>query len=366
MDNTRTIKPATGSRMDVKLLVYGILFSIGFSLIIFFTGMGLEARFTGGTGFIEDQGVAWYFWQLPGEFRTPWTRITPWLFYFAHQITVWVLSWRLMHGEHQGMWTNQPRKEHYLILAANAGFCVLHYVQTQLWYDGLAQDVPIWTSQGSVIVMLVLIALIANRWRGYVWGKKLAVGRDAMNGAIKWHGYYIYWALIYTFWFHPMDSSLALFLGFMYMFLLLFQASTPLLKIHLNHRWVIFLEIFVWIHGTVVALESDYIRKASSTGITWPIFFFGFLGMLVFNQIHGLTRSKVVKFTVLGIYISSIIITYSIIGWDLAWQIVSIPAAELLSVLAAWGLFAVIPRLKHAWNHSEQEKMPDQAKKVPP
>ena len=31
--------------------------------------------------------------------------------------------------------------------------------QTHIWYDGLAQDVPIWTSQFSVIIMLVIILL---------------------------------------------------------------------------------------------------------------------------------------------------------------------------------------------------------------
>ncbi len=41
-----------------------------------------------------------------------------------------------------------------------------HLVQTWLWYDGLAQDVPIWSSQGSVIVMLVLILFLETPRRG--------------------------------------------------------------------------------------------------------------------------------------------------------------------------------------------------------
>ncbi|MGC7094338.1 hypothetical protein ACPZ19_06725 [Amycolatopsis lurida] len=38
-----------------------------------------------------------------------------------------------------------------IALAANLGFIALHEVQTQLFYDGLAQDVSIFSSQGSVV-----------------------------------------------------------------------------------------------------------------------------------------------------------------------------------------------------------------------
>ena len=44
-------------------------------------------------------------------------------------------------------------------LGANVFFIVLHFVQTHLWYDGLAQDVSILSSQGSVIVLLVFVLM---------------------------------------------------------------------------------------------------------------------------------------------------------------------------------------------------------------
>ena len=39
--------------------------------------------------------------------------------------------------------------------------------------------------------------------------------------ARKYHGYYFAWAIIYTFWYHPMEITGGHLLGFFYMFLLL-------------------------------------------------------------------------------------------------------------------------------------------------
>ncbi|NMC08444.1 MAG: hypothetical protein GYA24_24765 [Candidatus Lokiarchaeota archaeon] len=336
-----------GLAPDMKLLWIGIAFSIGFTFIIWFFSIGLQSRMEGIYGtFWPDFGAAWYYWQLPGEFLLP--RITAWAFYLAHQVTLWVLTWRTMCklGGKKPLWSENPDKDHYIILLVNLAFVILHLVQTQVWYDGLAQDVPIWTSQFSVILMLLLTLLIETPRRGFFWGKKLPIGKDAMNGMIKWHGYYIQWALVYTFWFHPMDGSFAMITGFAYMFLLLFQSSTFLLKVHLGRKWIVFLEVFVWLHGTIVALESDYIRFSSSS-ISWPIFFFGFMGMLVFTQQFGLTKKKAIHYSLLAAYIAMAIITFSIIGWNKVFALVSIPMAEYLGALAGWGLFALVPRLKN-------------------
>ena len=55
----------------------------------------------------------------------------------------------------------------------NLIFMFLHLVETHLLFDGLAQDVPIWTSQGSVILMLVFVLIIENRRRGLFLGKRV-------------------------------------------------------------------------------------------------------------------------------------------------------------------------------------------------
>jgi hypothetical protein len=351
----------SGLLPDQKLLWIGIAFSVGFTFVIWFFSIGLQPRTEGIYGtFWPDFGAAWYYWQLPYEYF--WPRFTAWTFYLAHQVTLWVLTWRAMRklGGKKPLWSDNPDKDHYLILAVNLAFVILHLVQTQIWYDGLAQDVPVWTSQFSVILMLLLILLMENPRRGFIWGKKLPIGKDAITGIYKWHGYYIQWALVYTFWFHPMDGSLAMFFGFMYMFLLLFQSSTFLLKVHLGRKWIVFLEAFVWLHGTVVAIESDYIRMASS-GISWPIFFFGFMGMFVFTQQFGLTKKKTVHFTLLAAYIVVAMATFSIIGWSKAFALISIPMAEYLGALAGWGLFALVPRLKNKGNIQSEAMSPHPA-----
>ncbi|MEX2728265.1 MAG: hypothetical protein Q6353_013495 [Candidatus Sigynarchaeum springense] len=348
IETDRNENTQKGLKADQKLLWIGIAFSIGFTFVLWFFSIGLQSRMEGIYGtFWPDFGATWYYWQLPAEFF--WPRFTAWTFYLAHQITLWVLTWRVMKklGERKPQWSDDPDKDHYVILLVNLAFVVLHLVQTQVWYDGLAQDVPIWTSQFSVILMLLLILLMENARRGFIWGKKLPIGKDAMNGLYKWHGYYIQWALVYTFWFHPMDGSLAMFFGFMYMFLLLFQSSTFLLKVHLGRKWILFLEAFVWLHGTTVAIESDYIRNASSSGLSWPIFFFGFMGMFVFTQQFGLTKRKAVHFSLLAAYIAIAIITFTMIGWNKAFAMIAIPMAEYLGSLAGWGLFALVPRIKN-------------------
>ncbi|MFX0101413.1 MAG: hypothetical protein ACFFCS_17695 [Candidatus Hodarchaeota archaeon] len=338
-------------RKDLQLLWIGILFSIGFTVLIGFLGVALPY----GVVLLEDKGATWYYWKLPApQF---WPIFTSWAFYLAHQITIWYLTWKGMKKlKAKKPWQSTPDKVHYQVLAANLGFVILHLVQSQIWYDGLAQTVPIWSSQFSVIGMLILILVMMSPTRGWFWGKKLKIGKDAMKGMYKWHGYYITWALVYTFWFHPMDTGIALTFGFFYMFLLLFQSSTFLMKVHLGRKWITLLEVIVWIHGTTVAIESDYIRKASSSGISWPIFFFGFLGLFVFTQQFGIIKKKWANFLLLGIYIALIVITYSIIGWDSVWQVVSIPMVEYLLIFVTWGLFALVPGLKKGrWKKKQSE-----------
>src|SRR6185503_9106697 len=107
-----------------------------------------------------------------------------------------------------------------IALAANAFFIGLHFVQTHIWYDGLAQDVSIFSSQGSVIVLLVWVLLMENPRRGLFFGKKVKFSETVIRFARKYHGYFFAWAAVYTFWYHPMVSTPGHLVGFMYMFML--------------------------------------------------------------------------------------------------------------------------------------------------
>jgi hypothetical protein len=93
-------------------------------------------------------------------------------------------------------------------LGGNALFIGLHWLQTRLWYDGLAQDVHEVTSFASVAVMLVVILIMENHRRGLFFGRKVSLVSAAGEVARKYHGYYFAWAIVYTFWYHPMENTL--------------------------------------------------------------------------------------------------------------------------------------------------------------
>ena len=109
-----------------------------------------------------DQGASWYYWKLPQP--TVWTHLSVWACYAAHQVTAWGLIFYAQH--HLRGYVAGLRGINVVALAANLGFIVLHMVQTQVFFDGLAQDVSIYSSQGSVILLLVVVLLMENRRRG--------------------------------------------------------------------------------------------------------------------------------------------------------------------------------------------------------
>ena len=180
-------KEKKSTREDLKMLWIAIAFSIGFTFLLSWLGLSLQDPSRFGP-FLEDKGATWYFWKLPDT--TFWSYFTPWAFYIAHQVIIWMLTWKGMSKlqTHKPAWTTKPAKIHYWILGANVAFCIFHLIQTQLWYDGLAQSVPIWTSQFSVIGMLIMILVMENARRGIFWGKKVKISKDAYNGIYKWHG----------------------------------------------------------------------------------------------------------------------------------------------------------------------------------
>ena len=89
--------------------------------------------------------------------------------------------------------SNSLRSANYLALGVNGFFVLLHLVQSHLWYDGLAQDVSIWSSLGSIVVMLVWVLLMENPRRGLFFGKKIGFPRRLTEVARRYHGYYFAW-----------------------------------------------------------------------------------------------------------------------------------------------------------------------------
>jgi hypothetical protein len=317
-------------RKDVIALWIGIAFSFAFTGLIWLAGQNLEAvRAT----LLPDQGASWYFWKLPQP--TLWTQATAWGFYFAHQITMWGLIYYAQ--TRVGKYSTGLHKVNIIALAANAFFILLHFIQTQIWYDGLAQDVSIWSSQVSVVILLVWVLLMENRRRGLFFGKKVGFGREIIDFARKYHGYYFAWATVYTFWYHPMETTIGHLAGFVYMFLLLLQGSLFFTRIHTNKWWTLFNEFTVLIHGTLVALYQGN-NMAS-------MFFYGFAGMFIVTQMHGLSLPRWGKVGIYLLYAGSALAVYSTRGVAKTWELVGIPLIEYGAVFVLTLVFWLILRV---------------------
>lgn len=249
---------------------------------------------------LPDAGAAWYYWKLPSV--NIMATISMWLFYGAHQVLCWYFIWKLQHEKHD-LQRENIGKYNMALLIVNGVFSVLHLIQTQLFYDGLAQFVPVSSSQYSVIVMLVFMLILLNGVRGLFFGKKVPLSHKAVYGIQKTHGYYIAWAIVYTFWFHPTESTWGHLLGFFYMFLLMLQMSLAYTKIHTNVKWVTVLESLVALHGTVVALVAG--QKL------WSMFMFGFVMMFMVTGMYGVVKLKRLRIAFSAIYLAAAVIVYS-------------------------------------------------------
>lgn len=328
-------------RTDLLVLWGGILFSLAFTGLIWWAGGRLDV-----IELLPDQGTAWYYWKLPSP--TFWTRATAWTFYLAHQVAIWGLIYYAQKSKLK--YSTHLHKVNIIALGVNAFFIALHFLQTHVWYDGLAQDVSIFSSQGSVIVLLVWVMLMENSRRGLFFGKKMPISKQVIRITRKYHGYFFAWATIYTFWYHPMVSTSGHLIGFLYMFLLLLQGSLFFTRIHINKWWMFTNEFAVLIHGTLVAVMQG-------NGI-WPMFAFGFGGVFIITQMHGLGLSRWVRWALLFVYIGAVLWVYSERGWLYLNEIIRIPVIDYIAVMVLAGLFWLglwLARLIRSWRSSDAE-----------
>ena len=279
-----------------------------------------------GIDFAPDEGASWYYWKLTNP--TAWTRLSAWSAYVGHQLVAWGLILYAQH--HVRRYTSGLHRINVIALAANLGFILLHMVQTQVFFDGLAQDVSIYSSQGSVILLLVVVLLMENPRRGLIVGKPLPISGRITDFLRRYHGYLFSWAAIYTFWYHPMVNTAGHLIGFFYMFLLLVQGSLFYTRSHLNRYWTLTLELLVAIHGTLVAVMS------SGPHGMWPMFLFGFLMIFVLTQMHGVGLSRRTRTLIAIGYVAAVTVVYSWRGWPRLFEVTWIPIIEygLVGVIA--------------------------------
>lgn len=291
-----------------KALVWGIAASFLFTGLIFvLRPLGIQIDF------LPDTGASWYYWQLPED--TTIARVTAWAGYIGHQVFMWGL---IAYGQSKKL---KPTKGlhtlNWIALGGNAFFIFLHWVQTHFWYGALAEDVSVFSSQGSVIMVLVLVLVMETKRRGLFFGQKINWMTEGKNTLIRYHGHLFAWATIYTFWYHPMDNTIGHLLGFFYTFMLMLQGSLIFTRAHTNKFWTATLETFVLIHGTLVAVMLG--QEA------WAMFLFGFATMFVVTTLHGLGLSRLTRAVVLALYAISILLVYSERGWAQLNEIIRIP-----------------------------------------
>jgi len=245
----------------------------------------------------------WYYWQLPQDQADAVSRVVVWVLYALHQIGHWVLIWfaqqhkKEMLENKEEVYVSKLRWYNWALVGVTWLFHILHLVQTHTTYDATAKDVVIQASQGSVIMMLVFILLIEYRDRGLVFGwpnqwsddavaKKLRLTPEPIEYVRKYHGYAFSWAVIFTFWYHPMENTYGHVLGFCHTFLVMIQGSLIYQKIHLNKYFRFLLETWVLFHGFAVAVM---VAKGEWWDEMAPFMFGIGFGTLVFvTQLYGL------------------------------------------------------------------------------
>ena len=250
----------------------------------------LAAPYSADIDFAPDRGDWWYYWQLPDA--NAWTRLSAWLPYTLHQVSIWYLIASAQRARPKYVFG--LHEFNVRALAVNAFFILVHIAQTKIFYDGLAQDVHEATSMGSVTLMLFLIILMENRRRGLFMGHSVKQLYGVGDVVRRYHGYYFSWAIIYTFWYHPVEMTSGHLAGFAYMMLLLLQSSLFFTRFHTHRWWTMFLEVLFVFHGALVAA---YIMNQPGRS-PWSEFLFGGFCTFLVCQLHGLGLSTKAKLAI--------------------------------------------------------------------
>lgn len=280
------------------------------------------------------EGGFFYEWQRADpDF---WSRATAWIGFALHQLAVWLCIYYAQ--KHYTQYTDRLRGANWAALGVNTLFIILHYFQTMFFYDGIAQDLPSWTAQFTVIMMLFVILAMENKRRGLFFGRKVKFRQEFYRWLREYHGYAFSFAVIYTFWFHPMIATLGHLGGFVHVILVMVQGSLFFTKMHLNRNWKFLLEVLVLPHAALVALNQG-------GGLVY-MFLFGFMAMFIVTQMHGLGLKSWMKTAFAAGFLITVLITYVFLRQPYQVnEVIRIPAILYLMVFAMYGLWWLFARL---------------------
>ncbi len=325
-----------------KLFIYALIGAVLLSLAILLMPTSINDFFDVDPA-LYDNGFNYYLWKFRAVDQSMTAKVSAWVLFFLHFGTVGYFMQKLK--EDQPNKVDGVSKYNIYLLLTNVVFIILHYIHTVTVYDALAQDTPVWSSQGSVIVMLVLILIIENRRRGLFFGKKVPLPKESTRAVMKYHGIYISLATIFTFWYHPMENTVSHIIGFFYMYLLFIQMSFSRTKIHQNKYFNLSLEVTVLIHGTLVALTTQ--------NAPFAMFLFGFATIFFVTQIYGIGLKKNVIHILQAIFVIIALLTYSGLFNDNEFfminEVIRIPFIEYVLVFVfVYGIYAWI-KIPNKW-----------------
>jgi len=226
----------------------------------------------------------------------------PWVFYWLHQIPQWYLIWRAQSEKPK--YSDDFRWFNWAMLKLNVVFLVIKYVQTNLTYDGISASMPLAWGTGTVGVMLFLVLAMEVPRRGIAGGKggRFRITKECGKFIRKYHAYYISFALINDFWYHPFEATPGHLFGILNDCLLLWQTVSIYHRSHRNAYWNLCLEVLVLPHSAVIAINRGRWSCApenplASTLSSCPMsvsgmFGFGYFFVLIVTQMHGLPKMK--------------------------------------------------------------------------
>lgn len=310
----------------LKIVSIGLFVSAAFTFVIFVT-----AGYLAGFEIVGSTRPFQYPWRLVHP--TSLSHLTAWIGYLAHNIAVWIilfLAQRQKPGFENGFrWFN------WAMVGTHVVFILLHLLQTRLWYDGLAADVPEITALGSVALMLMVILILETPRRGLILDARFPFRQGFLEVVRRYHGYLFSWAIVYTFWYHPTVGTIGHLAGFFYMFMLFVQSALIFNRAHLNKFWTFLLEFFVLIHALLVALAQG--------NSMWPMFVFGFASMFILAQMYGLGLGTWTKRLLVIGFLALAVGVYAATGrLEKIHEIARIPVLDYLVVFLLYGIYLVV------------------------
>ena len=271
-----------------------------------------------------------YEWQLLEQ--TAWGQLTAWLGFAIHQVLIWGTIAYAQNRYSKRDYSTALRPVNLWAIGINLVFIVLHYLQTMFFYDGIAQDLPSWTAQFAVALMLIVILGMENQRRGLFFGRKIGFRKAFTDGLRKYHGFFFSFAVIYTFWFHPMIPTWGHLIGFIHVVLVMAQGSLMFLRVHLNKRWMFLLEILVLPHAFQVAINQG--------SNIWPMFFFGFSAIFLVTQMHGLRLRRWVRQAFYSSFLLLVLYVYLVMREPhQVNEVIRIPLIEYLALFVMYWIY---------------------------